>query len=118
MAHNLITKSVKGVLQDFFQPLVKSGSEHTSVCVAVWHNEGDVCVLRYDFFLVSQHVRQGTVTPTHYVVVHDGGNWDCDKVQMLTYKMTHLYYNWPGTVRVPAPCQVTNTKTTLTPSAG
>ena len=24
----------------------------------------------------------------------------------LSYKLTHLYYNWPGTVRVPAPCQV------------
>lgn len=24
---------------------------------------------------------------------------------MLTYKMCHLYYNWPGTIRVPAPCQ-------------
>ena len=23
----------------------------------------------------------------------------------LSYKLTHLYYNWPGTVRVPAPCQ-------------
>ena len=26
-------------------------------------------------------------------------------IQKLTYKLTHLYYNWPGTVRVPAPCQ-------------
>ena len=24
----------------------------------------------------------------------------------LAYKLTHLYYNWPGTIRVPAPCQV------------
>ena len=24
----------------------------------------------------------------------------------LAYKMTHMYYNWPGTIRVPAPCQV------------
>ena len=24
----------------------------------------------------------------------------------LSYKLTHLYYNWPGTIRVPAPCQV------------
>ncbi|KAI8512039.1 Piwi-like protein 1 [Branchiostoma belcheri] len=21
------------------------------------------------------------------------------------YKLCHLYYNWPGTIRVPAPCQ-------------
>lgn len=27
----------------------------------------------------------------------------------LSYKLTHLYYNWPGTVRVPAPCQVRQT---------
>jgi len=30
---------------------------------------------------------------------------DPDKMQILTYKMTHLYYNWPGTTRVPAVCQ-------------
>nr|XP_054773093.1 piwi-like protein 2 [Lytechinus pictus] len=59
----------------------------------------------YDFFLVSQHVRQGTVTPTHYVVVHDGTKLKADHMQRLAYKLTHLYYNWPGTVRVPAPCQ-------------
>ena len=22
-----------------------------------------------------------------------------------SYKLTHMYFNWPGTVRVPAPCQ-------------
>jgi aubergine-like protein len=60
---------------------------------------------RYDFFIVSQHVRQGTVSPTHYVVVYDSSGWDCDKVQRLSYMLTHMYYNWPGTVRVPAPCQ-------------
>nr|NP_001107667.1 seali [Strongylocentrotus purpuratus]ABY58155.1 seali [Strongylocentrotus purpuratus] len=59
----------------------------------------------YDFFLVSQHVRQGTVTPTHYVVVHDSTQLKPDHMQRLAYKLTHLYYNWPGTVRVPAPCQ-------------
>ena len=24
----------------------------------------------------------------------------------LAYKLTYMYYNWPGTIRVPAPCQV------------
>lgn len=58
-----------------------------------------------DFFLVSQHVRQGTVTPTHYIVLHDGCNIKPEHVQKLSYKLCHLYYNWAGTVRVPAPCQ-------------
>ena len=60
----------------------------------------------YDFFLVSQKVRQGTVTPTHYTVVHDSSTLKPDHMQRLAYKMTHMYYNWPGTIRVPAPCQV------------
>ncbi|XKL69438.1 hypothetical protein PGB90_007207 [Kerria lacca] len=61
--------------------------------------------LRYDFFLVSQSVRQGTVSPTHYNVLEDTTNFKPDQMQRLTYKFTHLYYNWSGTVRVPAPCQ-------------
>jgi len=61
---------------------------------------------RYDFFLVSQHVRQGTVTPTHYIVVSDSSGFKPDHIQRLAYKLTHMYYNWPGTIRVPAPCQV------------
>jgi len=59
----------------------------------------------YDFFLVSQSVRQGTVTPTHYHVIYDTTQLAPDHLQLLTYKMCHLYYNWPGTIRVPAPCQ-------------
>ena len=60
---------------------------------------------RYDFFLVSQSVRQGTVNPTSYNVVRDTSGLKPEHLQKLTYKLTHLYYNWPGTVRVPAPCQ-------------
>ncbi len=60
----------------------------------------------FDFFLVSQHVGQGTVTPTHYIVAYDDTNYKPDYIQRLSYKMTHMYYNWSGTIRVPAPCQV------------
>ncbi|XP_018355281.1 PREDICTED: protein argonaute-3 [Trachymyrmex septentrionalis] len=68
----------------------------------------DSCITRrnyYDFFLVPQNVQQGTVTPTHYIVIHDSSNIETDHMQRLTYKLCHLYYNWPGTIRVPAPCQ-------------
>jgi len=60
---------------------------------------------RYDFFLISQSVRQGTVNPTSYNVVKDNSGLPAEVLQKLTYRLTHLYYNWPGTVRVPAPCQ-------------
>ena len=59
---------------------------------------------RYDFFLVSQSVRQGTATPTAYHVIHDDTELKADLVQRLTYKLCHLYYNWPGSIQVPAPC--------------
>lgn len=60
----------------------------------------DVCLnvllcYRYDFFLVSQSVRQGTVTPTHYNVIWDTTGLKPDHMQRLAYKMCHLYYNWP-----------------------
>ena len=59
---------------------------------------------RYDFYLISQNVREGTVSPTSYNILEDTIGWSPDRIQLLTYKMTHLYYNWQGTVRVPAPC--------------
>uniref|UniRef100_A0A1B6KR98 Piwi domain-containing protein n=1 Tax=Graphocephala atropunctata TaxID=36148 RepID=A0A1B6KR98_9HEMI len=60
---------------------------------------------RYDFFIVSQFVNQGTVSPTSYNVIHDTLGLEPDKLHRLTYKMTHMYFNWSGTVRVPAPVQ-------------
>merc|ERR1711981_550755 len=73
----------------------------------------DHTVTRYefkDFFLVPQAVNQGTVTPTHMVVTHENHpenepELSADIIQQLAYKLTHMYFNWPGTVRVPAPCQ-------------
>lgn len=59
----------------------------------------------YDFYLVSQAVRQGTVSPTHFHVVYNTTKFTPDHFQKLSYKLCHLYYNWPGTIRVPAPCQ-------------
>ncbi|XP_056586040.1 piwi-like protein 1 [Triplophysa dalaica] len=59
----------------------------------------------YDFFIISQAVRFGCVAPTHYNVVFDNSGLKPDHMQRLTYKLCHMYYNWQGIVRVPAPCQ-------------
>ena len=55
------------------------------------------CVVagRFDFFIVSQSVRQGTVNPTCYDVIYDETHMPPNIVQRLTYKLCHLYYNWP-----------------------
>eukprot|EP00741_Cyanophora_paradoxa_P017219 tig00020961_g16631.t1 len=60
----------------------------------------------YDFFLASQHVTQGTATPTHYHVVRDGTNVEPAKLQLLTLALCYAYANWTGPVKVPAPCQL------------
>ncbi|XP_045881507.1 piwi-like protein 3 [Meles meles] len=58
----------------------------------------------YDFFIVSQSVKDGTVTPTHYNVIHDTVRFTPDRIQHLTYRLCHMYYNLAGVIRVPAPC--------------
>ncbi|XP_074600313.1 piwi-like protein Siwi [Brevipalpus obovatus] len=60
---------------------------------------------RYDFYLISQSVREGTVTPTMYDIIFDETAWSPFRQQTLAYKLCHMYFNWQGTVKVPAPCQ-------------
>ncbi|XP_050528638.1 piwi-like protein Siwi [Daktulosphaira vitifoliae] len=69
---------------------------------------------KYDFYLVSQKVHRGTVTPTHYQVIEDNINYPPDLVQTITYKLCHAYYNWSGTVRVPSVCQLAHKLAFLT----
>ncbi len=63
----------------------------------------------YDFYLVPMAVTLGTVTPVHYAVVVEPEEEDArlkpDYLQRLTYALGHMYFNWPGHVKVPAPCQ-------------
>lgn len=60
---------------------------------------------RNDFYLISQSTRQGSITPTYYNIIHDESTLSPDIQQVLAYKLTLAYFNWSGTIRVPAPCQ-------------
>lgn len=58
-----------------------------------------------EFYLVSVSSNQGTVSPTNYNVIHDTSDFPIERMQIWTYKQTHLYYNWCGTTRVPSVLQ-------------
>uniref|UniRef100_A0A8C5RCH7 Piwi-like protein 2 n=1 Tax=Laticauda laticaudata TaxID=8630 RepID=A0A8C5RCH7_LATLA len=58
-----------------------------------------------DFYLIAHYSPQGCGIPTHYVCVRNTANLTPDHMQRLTFKLCHLYWNWPGTIRVPAPCK-------------
>nr|XP_057926139.1 piwi-like protein 2 [Doryrhamphus excisus]XP_057926140.1 piwi-like protein 2 [Doryrhamphus excisus] len=58
-----------------------------------------------DFYLLAHQIRQGCGLPTHYITLYNTANLMPDHLQRLTFKMCHLYWNWPGTIRVPAPCK-------------
>lgn len=45
---------------------------------------------------------QGTVSPTAYNIIFNNSGLNKDKLEILTFKFTHLYYNWSGTTRIPA----------------
>ena len=59
----------------------------------------------YGFYLVNQHVSRGSAAPTQYVVGYESSNFSVDAIQNLTFKLSHMYYNFPGAVRLPAPAQ-------------
>ncbi|XP_007936292.1 piwi-like protein 4 [Orycteropus afer afer] len=67
----------------------------------------------YDFYLISQVAHRGTVNPTYYNVIYDDNGLKPDHMQRLTFKLCHLYYNWPGLISIPAPCQYAHKLTFL-----
>ena len=66
-----------------------------------------------NFFMVSQKVNNGTARPTHYNIVLNQCGLSLNRIEELTYDLTHLYYNWMGAVKVPAVVQYAHTCTNL-----
>jgi len=56
----------------------------------------------YEFYLCSVAARQGMSTPTRFTVIHDAIGESPDKIQLLTYKLCHNYYNVSGAIKEPA----------------
>jgi len=45
------------------------------------------------------------VLPTHFYVPKNDSSLTKFEVQTLTYTLCYLYFNWQGSIKVPAPCQ-------------
>ena len=58
-----------------------------------------------EFFMISQLVRQGCASATHYNVMFDSYKSEKRDIYNMIYKLCYLYYNWTGGIKVPAPCQ-------------
>ena len=59
----------------------------------------------YEFYVLPAKANQGSMTPTHFYVIYDDSGHPCDEIQNMSYRMCYSYYNWSGSIRVPAPCQ-------------
>jgi aubergine-like protein len=53
---------------------------------------------RYDFYLISTSEKQSTVSPTYYNVAKSNLQTPPSRIQELTFRLCHLYYNWNGNI--------------------
>lgn len=61
-----------------------------------------------DFFLISQHVesQDGTASPTQYRIVYRNRYGLSEgALAQFTFQQCFNYYNWAGSVKIPAPLQ-------------
>jgi len=56
-----------------------------------------------EFYLISQKTPQGTASPIHYQSIYDDSEIDPSEMYTFVYKLCYLYFNWSGSIKVPAP---------------
>lgn len=61
---------------------------------------------KFDFFLVPHNVTQGAVKPTHFYVAENSSQISKDSILNFTYALCFNYYNWPDSIKIPAPCML------------
>jgi len=58
-----------------------------------------------DFYMISAKSNQGLPATIHFQIIYDDKSIAETDFQLLMYKLCFLYYNWTGSIKVPAPCQ-------------
>jgi aubergine-like protein len=67
-----------------------------------------------DFYLITQKTTQGVAQPVHYYLVYDDYEVNPTQLYSLIYKLCYMYFNWTGSIKIPAPCQYVKKLTQMT----
>ena len=69
---------------------------------------GQVVPEKGDFYLISHFANQGMSAPSLYRTVYASHpeSFPLEELARLAYKLCHMYYNWSGAIKVPAPCMM------------
>ncbi|KAJ8889415.1 hypothetical protein PR048_008914 [Dryococelus australis] len=94
VSFNIVKSSLIDNLVEVKLTFIYSVVSELELFLTIFQSEVPMSPFLYDFFLVSQSVRQGTVSPTSYNVIFDTLGLPPDRLQRLTYKFCHLYFNW------------------------
>ena len=66
----------------------------------VVNNKITKCDQAFDFFIVSQSVNQGTVSPTHYTVLEWRTSLRPEDLQRICFRLCHMYFNWTVSAKI------------------
>jgi aubergine-like protein len=58
-----------------------------------------------NFYLINQAAGKTSASPSHYVVLHDTAGVRPAALQSLTYRLSYMYFNSTGSIKIPAPAQ-------------
>lgn len=115
LPHTTLVIVNKRVRQRFFEKTAEHPGSHTAHILNppqgtyVDHGfveQAEVVDGCFDFFLVPHSVTQGAVKPTHFYVAQNTSHISKDAILNFTYALCYNYYNWPDSIKIPAPCML------------
>ena len=73
----------------------------TLVDASVVENQGDRI---FDYYLVPHRATVATAQPVHFKVAYNTFDIDKREIESFTYHLCYGYFNWVGSIKVPAAC--------------
>ncbi len=58
-----------------------------------------------NFYAIHHADPAHSVVPTHYTILYNNTSIKQDQLQKMLHQLTFMYFNWAGTIKVPAPVQ-------------